>query len=129
MQHGSLRITSGHGVGLEPMLRALARELAAGREVALDLQLTTAELIARVGDARCDAFLRLQALDRLTQTLGDLAAFTDALAGAAPPGWEIDGWAAARGLRLRDLAVRLATGDASCGAVPSDPGSEDDFLL
>lgn len=129
MQHGPLRIASDRGVGLEPTIRALARELAAGRETALDLQMAVGELVASLGDTRCGALFRLQDLDRLAQTLGDLATFTDALAGAAPRGWQIDGRAAARDLHLRDLAVRLAAGGATCVAVPGDAGSEDDFLL
>ena len=129
MQHGPLRIASDNGAGLEPTLRRLARELAAAQETALDLQITVTEIVAHLGETRCDALFRLQDLDRLAQTLGDLATFTDAVAGATPRGWQIDARAAARDLHLRDLAVRLAVGGAACVAVPSDPESEDDFLL
>lgn len=129
MQHATLRIASDHDVGLEPALRALAREIAAGREMALDLQMTVGELVASPDAARREALFRLQDLDRLAQSLGDLAAFTDAVAGAAPRNWRIDGRAAVRDMRLRDLAVRLVADGAAGVATPSDPGSEDDFLL
>lgn len=127
MQHGLLRIASERGVGLDPAIRALARELLAARETALDLQLTLAELVAGLDGTRPDALFRLQGLDRLTQALGDLAAFTDAVADAVPRSCRIDAAAAASGLHLRDVAARLGAAGTPCVAVAPDP--EDDFLL
>ncbi len=129
MQHGPLRVATERSIGLEPSLRTLAREIASAHEMALDLQMTVAELMNGLGDVRRDVLFRLQDLDRLAQTLGDLATFTDAVAGAAPRGWQIDGHAAAGSLHLRDLAVRLATAGAPCLTVATDAAPEDDFLL
>ncbi|MFQ8433463.1 hypothetical protein, partial [Amaricoccus sp. W119] len=59
--------------GLEPTLRALSRELLAARDMSLDLQEAVAELLAAMGERSAAVPFRLQNLDRLTQTLGDLA--------------------------------------------------------
>jgi hypothetical protein len=124
MRHGPRSSASDHGAGLEPTLRRLARELAAAQDMALGLQVTVAGLIAGRGEAPFDALSRLQDLDRLAQTLGDLSTFTDAVAGATPEGWKVDARAAAGTLNLRDLAARLAASPTA-----ADPDSEDDFLL
>lgn len=116
------------GAEPEPALRALSRELAAAQETALDLQMTVAELVAAAGTSGRDALFRLQALDQLAQTLGDLATFAGAVAAATPAGWRLDGRAAVRELRLHDLAARLASGGAAVVAVVRSEG-EDDFLL
>lgn len=129
MQHGALRIASDRDAGPEPALHAMARELAAAQEAALDLQITVAEIVASPGAASSGALFRLQELDRLAQTLGDLSAFAAAAADAAPGGWRIDARAAVRDLRLRDVAARLAGGVAACVAAPSGSEPEDDFLL
>lgn len=118
---------SGHGVapdqpaGPEPTLRALSRELLAARDMSLDLQEAVAELLAAMGERSAAVPFRLQNLDRLTQTLGDLAGFVGALARVAPPGWSPDVAEAAGALRLRDLAARLA----GCPSAPAPAGEED----
>jgi hypothetical protein len=124
----------GRDRGPEPTLHAVSRELAGARDMALDLQEATSGLIGRVtaGAAASessspDALFRLQNLDRLTQILDDLSSFLDQIARAAPDGWTIDAAAAARGLRLRTLAVRLTGRE---GEPPGPPAAfTDDFLL
>ena len=127
MQHSPLRIASERDAELDPALRALVRELMAAREMALDLQVTVGEIVANLSAARSAALFRLQDLDRLAQTLGDLASFTGAVADATPSVRHFDRRLAARDLHLRELAMRL--GGAPCVALPDEAGSEDDFLL
>lgn len=129
MRAGPLSVAPTGGAGLEPTLRRLAGELAAAQEMALDLQVAVAGIIARLDGAPFDALFRLQDLDRLAQTLGDLSAFSDAVAGATPRGWQVDVRGASRDLHLRDLADRLAGSPPAGAPAPSDPDSGDDFLL
>lgn len=123
----------GRDRGPEPTLHAVSRELAGARDMALDLQEATSGLIGRVTAGAAseslspDTLFRLQNLDRLTQILDDLSRFLDEIARAAPDGWTIDAAAAARGLRLRALAVRLTGRE---GEPPGPPAAfTDDFLL
>lgn len=140
MQPRTLRVVPDHAVEPASALGAMARELAAAQEMALDLQITVAELVARSGPMPGDVLFRLQELDLLSQTLKDLSTFAAALGTTAPESWKIDTAAATRELHLRDLAVRLATGEAPPPRAPAAeaagddaaddaPGDEDDFLL
>ena len=95
---------SGRYGGPEPTLLAISRELASARDMALDVQDATSELIegasaggatgaggigagATMAGPSRDALFRLQNLDRLTQTLDELSDFLAERAEAAPPGW------------------------------------------
>lgn len=104
------------GSGLTPPLTALSGELSAAQELVLDLQISVSEVLQRAGGGSgadcCDAIYELQALDRLAQTLGDLATFSRALAGASPESWAGDAPDIAALLKLRDLAHRLCGGEA-----------------
>ena len=141
-QPRALRVVPDHAAapaaapdGLAPasVLNGLARELAAAQEMALDLQVTVAALIAPAGNAPVDVLFRLQDLDLLSQTLKDLSTFAAAIGADMPEGWKIDTAAATRALHLRGLASRLATGEAPQRAAPAAEapggGEDDDFLL
>jgi hypothetical protein len=101
---------------MQAPLRALALELSAVQETALDLQISISSILASLGDTSCDAVFSLQDLDRLTQILGDLSIFTQVLAVSSPETWHVDVYSAAERLNLRDLAHRL------CGdeVIPAD---------
>lgn len=89
------------------VLLALAGELTHARDVAEALDAGVGRLVA----GRADAICEVQAIDRLRQTLDDLAAFTAALAGTTLDGrgaGQDDLARALLGVRLRDVADRLA---------------------
>lgn len=109
------------GAEPNPTLGALSRELVAAREMALGLQDAVAELLASEGDGFSAAVFRLQSLDRLTQTLEDLAGYVAALAQGAGPGWRPDLTEALATLRLRDLAERLSGCEPVPAPVPTSP--------
>lgn len=88
-------------------LQALATELSAAQETALDLQISISAILATLGDKSCDAIFSLQDVDRLAQILGDLSTFAKALAASSPETWHVDVHCAASRLNLRDLAHRL----------------------
>lgn len=117
---------------VEPMLQAVSTELASAREVALELQGTVSELVTRIGGPSGGAdvlelLLRLQELDRLTQTLEDLSRFTASLARSGATGGGFDAVTAAGGLQLRDLADRL-TGRGPAQS-ELEPPPDDDVLF
>lgn len=91
------------------VLLALAGELALARDAAETLDSTVGRLVAGWTDAACE----VQALDRLRQTLDDLAAFTAALAeGGMGQG---DLAHALTAVRLREVADRLAGRQPAAG--------------
>lgn len=90
-------------------LAALAAELATTEAAVAGLEDTIARLVA----AGLSTDAGLQVLDRLRQTLADLAAFTAVL--AATGEGEADLAAALTHVQLGDLAARLAGGTAPTG--------------
>jgi hypothetical protein len=105
-------------------LKALASELSAAQETALDLQISISSILTSLGDASCDAIFSLQDVDRLAQILGDLSTFAQALAVSSPETWHVDVHFAASRLNLRDLAHRLC-GDEVIPAESLAPADED----
>jgi hypothetical protein len=105
-------------------LHALASELYAAQETALDLQISISSILTSLGDTSCDAIFSLQDMDRLAQILGDLSTFAQALAASSPETWHVDVHFAASRLNLRDLAHRLC-GDEVIPADSLAPLSED----
>lgn len=130
---------AGLGTDQQPALRALSRELSAAREMALELQETVAELLTPGNGGPSAAMFRLQTLDRLTQTLEDLAGYAGALARGAPAGWTPDLSGTLDALRLRDLAARLSGSAPAPGQVsppapapvpsPTPLAGGDDYLF
>ncbi len=110
---------------LRAPLQALASELSAAQETALDLQVSISAILASLGDTSCDAIFSLQDVDRLAQIMGDLSTFAQALAASSPEAWHVDVHAAASRLHLRDLAHRLC-GDEVIPADSLAPADEDD---
>lgn len=84
------------------VLEALAGELSLARDAAEALDSAVGRLVA----GRADAASEVQALDRLRQTLDDLAAFAAVIAGTAMG--EGDLAHALAVVRLREVADRLA---------------------
>jgi hypothetical protein len=105
-------------------LQALASELCAAQETALDLQISISSILTSLGNTSCDAIFSLQDVDRLAQILGDLSTFAQALAASSPETWHVDVHFAASRLNLRDLAHRLC-GDEVIPANSLAPVDED----
>ncbi|MEO1000571.1 MAG: hypothetical protein AAFW69_08235 [Pseudomonadota bacterium] len=106
------------------LLNDIASELAALARIADGVQHDVAdlcELVSAAGDPI--GIDDLQALDRLTQSLDDLARFHAVLATQVPAAWSVDAAAAAGELDLAELAARLS------GRVPDvvDAGEPDFF--
>lgn len=98
---------------LQPVLAALAAEIARAEAAAADIEDGAGRLIA-AGNAA--GTLSLQGLDRLRQSLGDLAAFAAVLAGTASG--SVDLAPALATVTGRDVARRLAH-------EPSDAGGDE----
>ena len=110
---------------LQSVLRALTGELDSAAATALDLQESIGALLGRL-HAPIPEIYALQAIDRLAQTLADLARFVGAISEGVPESWHIEAARAALALHQRELARRLALPAADDGPVPP---AEDDFLL
>lgn len=126
IQEVSLRLaqTSLDATAMHAPLQALASELSAAQETALDLQISISSILSSLSDKSCDAIFSLQDVDRLAQILGDLSTFAKALAASSPETWHVDVHSAASRLNLRDLAHRLC-GDEVIPAESLAPVDED----
>lgn len=116
----------------EPTLHAVSSELAAAAALALKLEGTISELVSHLGHRSGDpailnVLLGLQDLDQLAQTLEDLSRFVMSLAREEPAGRAFDAAAAASGLRLRALALKLVAHQVMLAGSGSSSG--DDVLL
>lgn len=94
-------------VGIADILRAVSREVADAGQSACGLQDALGCFVPAAPGQRDRAVEALQALDLLTQQLGGIAAFLDALAPTLPADWMGDAAAAAQAVTLSDLAHRL----------------------
>ncbi|MFT3973825.1 MAG: hypothetical protein QM699_10365 [Amaricoccus sp.] len=104
-------IRTGTGGDVSDAFVALAAELARAEATVAELDELAGALVA--GGAGETAALGLQGLDRLRQTLGDLAAYAGSLAGSATG---IGDLARALGtVRSGDVAARLAGSEAPPG--------------
>jgi hypothetical protein len=102
------------------LLRRLADEFRDLSDVAEALQ----DLPGRLATLDSSAIVAAQQIDRLTQRLQGLAAFSTALAATVPAGWELDSEPAAALVTLSDLQARLA------GRALAEPiVAEDEFEL
>ena len=105
------------------ILRAVCREVADAGQSASGLQEVLSCFAPAPGqqDRTIEAF---QALDLLTQQLGGIAAFLDALAPTLPTDWMGDAAAAAEAVTMADLARRLGRPhDAPCRMESVDAGA------
>jgi hypothetical protein len=105
---------------LAAALESCAAELAALGEICAGLQESLSPLLLRAADVE-----KVQALDLVTQSLDALSSYLGAVATEAPAGAEVDAEAATSGLKLADLAARLAGGRGR--EDPEDAGELDMF--
>ena len=110
---------------LQSVLRALTGELEDAAATALALQDSIGAVIGRLREPTPEVYA-LQAVDRLAQTLADLARFVGAVSEGVPESWHVEAARAALALHQRELARRLAL---TAGEEASVPPPEDDFLL
>lgn len=110
---------------LRSVLRALTGELEGAAATALGLQETIGAVLARLHEPAPEIYA-LQAVDRLAQTLADLARFVAAISDGVPESWQVEAARAALALHQRELARRLAVPGAADAPAPPP---EDDFLL
>ena len=105
------------------ILRAVSREVADAGQSARGLQEMLGCLAPALGQ-QGRAIEAFQALDLLTQHLGGVAAFLDALAPTLPTGWVGDADAAAEAVTMSDLAHRLGRPhDDLCRTGSEDAGA------
>ena len=107
------RAAEGLAASVADTLRAVCREVADAGQAACDLQATLSGF-APVPGQQDRAIEALQALDLLTQRLGGVAAFLDALTPTLPTRWTCNAAAAARVVTLSDLAHRLGRPQDEC---------------
>ena len=103
------------------LLAQLSLELGALQRMAADMEASVDDMIERHGrvlDAR--SIQNLQLLDILNQTLLALSQFAAGAAGLASPHWQLDGTAAASGLKLASLAQRLSRGAGQAGRIEAE---------
>ena len=95
------------GASVADILRAVCREVADAGQSACGLQDMLSCFVPTPGqqDRASETF---QALDLLTQQLGGIAAFLDALAPTLPADWAGDAAAASQAVTMSDLAHRLS---------------------
>ncbi len=109
------------------ILRAVGREVADAGQSACSLQAALSCFVPALGQ-QDRAIEALQALDLLTQQLGGVAAFLDALAPTLPTCWAGDAAAAAQAVAMSDLAHRLGCPGSSAHTAHSNtPGAFEFF--
>jgi hypothetical protein len=67
------------------------------------------------------SLIELQRLDLLSQSLGAIADFLEALAAKTPPHWSLDVKSASQSVKLAELALRLASATESAPGAHAAP--------
>ncbi|HML27978.1 MAG TPA: hypothetical protein PKE16_03905 [Hyphomicrobium sp.] len=113
----------GGAVPVANVLLTVSNEIRMLSDSAADLQNLIGNLVVAGAFGGSQSIYELQSLDRICQNLGAVADFLQGLSEDAPIDWKIDAADAARGIKLADVAQRLA------GSAPEDQetGEFEDF--